>query len=94
MLRPLLGLAPKSDEEELERHLLRRCVGSLEEERHRCGDCGRTPLVGEQVHRFARGETVCDLCRPLHAGDPQSTDLVRHSERGHAVRVLSSRLAA
>jgi hypothetical protein len=89
MLRPLLGLS----ERDLERQLLRRGVGELEADRHRCVDCGRTPLVGERVHRYARGETVCELCSPLRVADPETSQLVRHSEHGHTVRVRA-RLAA
>jgi uncharacterized Zn finger protein (UPF0148 family) len=83
MLRPLLGIS----EDDLERQLLRRGVGLLAEGRHHCSDCGRTPLVGERVHRFQRGEIVCDLCAGVHRGEPESSDVVRHSERGHTVRL-------
>lgn len=83
MLRPILGLC----EDDLERQLLRRSVGLLAAGRHACSDCGRTPLVGERVHRFSRGEVVCELCREAHPGQPQSSDLVRHSERGQTVRL-------
>jgi hypothetical protein len=89
MLRPLLGLT----ERDLERRLLQRGVGELSASRHACADCGRTPLVGEQVHRYPRGETVCALCRPSRAVEPLSTELVLHSERGQTVR-LRPRLAA
>lgn len=41
------------DEYDLERALLRKGVGSLAAGRHRCDDCGRTPLAGEQVHLYA-----------------------------------------
>jgi hypothetical protein len=89
MLRPLLGIT----ERDLERQLLRRGVGELAAGRHSCADCGRTPLVGERVHRYARGETVCELCRPLRATEPEGSDLVRHAERGQTVR-LRARFAA
>ena len=89
MLRPLLGL----HERDLERQLLKQSVGELTACRHECVDCGRSPLIGERVHRYPRGETVCALCRPLHAAEPISTDFVRHSERGHSVR-LRPRVAA
>jgi hypothetical protein len=89
MLRPLLGIS----ERDLERQLLRRGVGELAAGRHCCADCGRTPLVGERVHRYARGETVCELCRPLRPVEPERSEPVRHSERGHTVR-LRARLAA
>ena len=80
-------------EPDLERQLLRRGVDELEASRHACVDCGRTPLVGERYHRYARGRVVCALCRPQHADEPQASDVVRHSERGHAVR-LRARPAA
>jgi hypothetical protein len=75
------------DERDLERALLRKSVGELEQERHRCADCGRTPLVGETVYRYPRGANVCELCRPLRRTDPQHGVLVRHSEAGLTVRV-------
>ena len=75
------------DEHDLERSLLRRSVDVLTDGRHECADCGRTPLVGEMVHRFAAGATVCELCRPLRRGEPEQTERVRHSEYGNAVRV-------
>jgi len=39
---------------QFERSLLRRGVGALAADRHRCADCGRTPLVGERVHLYER----------------------------------------
>lgn len=74
-------------ESDLERQLLRRGVGELVAGRHACVDCGRTPLVGEQVHSYARGVVVCELCRPRHAGEPEGSARVMHPERGHAVRL-------
>jgi hypothetical protein len=78
---------PKADR--FERILLRRGVGALEASRDRCADCGRTPLTGEQVHLYdgRRAGIVCELCRPLRREDPVASELVRHSERGHAVRI-------
>jgi hypothetical protein len=84
MARPFTGLS----EPDLELALLRKGVGALVAGRHSCSDCGRTPLVGERIYLFARGAVVCALCRPLHAAEPERSDLVRHSERGHAVRPL------
>ena len=89
MLLRLHGIS----ELDLERQLLRRGVGELAADRHACTDCGRTPLVGERYHRYARGKVVCELCRPRHHDAPQASDVVRHSERGHAVR-LRARPAA
>jgi hypothetical protein len=75
------------DERDLERELLRKGVGALRATAPHCADCGRTPLTGELVHRFPRGETVCELCRPLRRTVPEGTETVRHSERGLTVRV-------
>jgi hypothetical protein len=75
--------------ESFERRLLQRGVGALEEARDRCVDCGRTPLIGEHVHLYdgLEGGIICELCRPLRGEPPVATELVRHSEHGHAVRL-------
>jgi hypothetical protein len=79
---------PKRDIEQFERLQLRRGVGALEADRDRCTDCGRTPLVGEHVHLHARIQgIVCELCSPLRREHPVATELVRHSEHGHTVRL-------
>ena len=70
-----------------ERELLRRSVGALTADRHRCADCHRTPLVGERVHLYERHEIVCELCRPFRRAEPVSSDFVRHSEHGQTVRI-------
>ena len=75
------------DTPELERALLRKSVGALTADRHRCADCDRTPLIGEQVYLYGRGELVCELCRPLRRSEPVGRETVRHSEYGHAVRI-------
>lgn len=75
------------DEQDLERELLRKSVGTLEEERHVCADCGRTPLIGETVYGYARAASVCELCRQLRRGEPEDSRLVRHTQAGLAVRV-------
>jgi hypothetical protein len=82
MLRPLLGIS----EPDLERELLRKGVGALAAGRTRCEDCGRTPLVGERMHRFHDDALVCELCRPRHRGMPERSEIVLHSEHGHTVR--------
>jgi hypothetical protein len=73
--------------DDFERLLLRAAVDELAADRARCGDCGRTPLVGEDVHRYERGAVVCELCRMLRPDAPESTERVRHSEFGQAVRL-------
>jgi hypothetical protein len=75
-------------EPDLERELLRKSVSLMDAGRHRCRDCGRTPLVGEHAHVYGRGVVVCELCRPLCAETPQRTELVRGEGRGASVRVL------
>jgi len=73
--------------DDFERLLLRAAVDDLAADRARCRDCGRTPLVGEDVHRYERGAVVCELCRMLRSDAPESTERVRHSEFGQAVRL-------
>jgi hypothetical protein len=75
------------DEQDLERALLRKSVGTLAGRRDSCADCGRTPLIGEMLHRYAGGSAVCELCSPLRRGEPVASERVRHSEFGLAVRV-------
>jgi hypothetical protein len=76
--------------EQFERVLLRRGVGALAADRSRCADCRRTPLIGEHVHLYEHGPgIVCELCRPLRRESPVATELVRHSEHGHAVRLTA-----
>jgi hypothetical protein len=83
MLKSLLGIS----EPDLERELLRKGVGAREAGRHHCSDCGRTPLVGEHVHIYARGAVVCELCRSRRRAAPERSQVVHHSERGHTVRL-------
>jgi hypothetical protein len=81
------------DEHDLERALLRRSVGALATDQERCADCGRTPLIGERLYRYAAAATVCELCRPLRREEPASSERVRNSEYGHTVRVHRMRPA-
>ena len=75
--------------EMLELLLLRRGVGALEAGRERCADCGRTPLIGEEVHVFGgrRERLVCELCRPARRQAPLASETVRHVEYGQTVRL-------
>jgi hypothetical protein len=82
MLRPLLGIS----EPDLERELLRKSVGAQAADRASCDDCGRTPLVGERVHRFRGGALICELCRSRRDDLPERSYVVHHSERGLTVR--------
>jgi len=77
--------------EQLERLLLRRGLGELEADRSRCADCGRTPLTGELVHLYGgrQHRIVCELCRTTRREAPIASELVRHCEHGHAVRLTA-----
>ncbi len=82
--------SPVTHVEQFERVLLRRGVGLLEADRHRCADCRRTPLTGERVHLYERESgSVCELCRTLRRESPVATEIVRHSEHGHTVRLTA-----
>jgi len=78
----------------LERWLLRGAVGALVAGRATCRDCGRTPLVGERIHHYASGRMLCELCRRRRREDPVSSEPVRSSEFGHAVRRREDRPVA
>ena len=82
MPRALPTLTPA----DLERQLLSKGVAQLAGGRESCADCRRTPLVGEEVHRYDDGTTVCELCRPRRRRAPERSELVRHAEHGHTVR--------
>ena len=84
--------SPATRMEPFERMLLQRTVGALEADRDRCVDCRRTPLIGEQLHLYdgRRQGIVCELCRPLRGEPPVASELVRHSEHGHSVRLTVS----
>ena len=86
MARTLPTLTPS----DLELRLFRKGVGELAAYRDDCAECGRTPLTGERLHRFDRGVTVCDLCLPRRRGEPQRTDVVRHCEHGHTVKLRAA----
>lgn len=79
-------------EADLERQLLRRSVSSLHAERLCCDRCRRTPLVGEVVYRYARGRTICALCRPYRKDRPLASVPVRHGDEVRAQR-LTPRVA-
>ena len=83
---PCCGPFSASPKPDLERELLRKSVGAQAAGRASCDDCGRTPLVGERVHRFGDGALICDLCRPRRDDLPERSEVVHHSERGHTVR--------
>lgn len=84
-LRPHLRL----QEADLERHLLRKGVGSLTSDRTHCADCGRTPLVGERIHHLPGGGIACELCRHAHEGELRC-EVVPGAERGLTVKLRAA----
>ena len=86
MARALPTLTPS----DLELRLFRKGVGELAADRDTCADCGRTPLTGERLHHYDKGVAVCDLCRPRRRAEPARTDVVRHCEHGHTVKLRAA----
>jgi hypothetical protein len=74
---------------DLELRLLRKGVGALTAGRSSCGDCGRTPLIGEVVHRYGAA-TVCGLCAGRRGEAPDGSERVRHTEHGHTVKLRAA----
>lgn len=89
MLRSARGIG----ERDLERRLLRRGLGELAAGRHACGGCGRTPLVGEELHTYPQDVVVCTLCRASRTDMPERSERVQHPAGGSTVR-LRARLVA
>ena len=50
-----------------------RASGRAKRDAAHCSDCGRTPLIGEHVHLYARGAVVCELCRPRRRHPPEGS---------------------
>jgi hypothetical protein len=68
--------------------MLRKSIGSMKGHRATCSGCGRTPLVGEFLHRLASDELLCGLCLgrlPEPERAPLSSERVRAGERSLAV---------
>jgi hypothetical protein len=75
---------------DLEHHFVRKSVDALSDHREGdCGNCGRTPLTGEHVHRYEDGQLLCELCRPLRRVEDAREEVVRHPEYGHTVRLIA-----
>ena len=85
MARSLPTLLPA----DLELRLLRKGVGELTAERQACADCGRTPLIGETIHRHGK-RTFCTLCSGRRGDTPDRSHVVRHMEHGHAVKLRAA----
>ena len=81
----------RPDRDDLERELLRKSVGALTAGRHECADCGRTPLVGEHVHRYgARRRGL----RAVPPGAPRRRPSSRHRARHRRSARLALRAVA
>lgn len=78
---------------DLERQLLRRSVMALAAGRDRCDGCHRTPLLGERVHVYDGGRTLCELCRAERREAPVRSEPVRSVEHGATVRLTDQRPA-
>ncbi len=76
---------------DLERQLLRRSVMALAQGRECCDGCHRTPLLGERVHVYDGGRTLCELCRRERREQPVSSQVVLGGEHGHTVRITDQR---
>jgi hypothetical protein len=76
---------------DLERQLLRRSVMALAAGADRCDGCHRTPLLGERIHVYEGGRTLCELCRQERRESPVRTESVRSGEHGLSVRVTDQR---
>ena len=79
--------------DELELALLRGGIDERTAERERCARCDRTPLIGERVYRYERGEIVCELCRSRQPGPHISAELVHGPAFGHTIRIVDQRAA-
>ena len=79
------------DMPDLERALLRRSVHDLSRHTDHCFRCGRSPLVGERIHRLADHSTMCELCRSVEHAKPVDTQVVHGPEFGHTLRVIDRR---
>jgi hypothetical protein len=88
-----MRLRPAVSSHALETELLRKGVLAISAGRHICGDCQRTPLIGERVHRYESGRVCCELCRRGRREEPVTSELVRGTEHGHAVKLRERRAA-
>jgi hypothetical protein len=79
---------------ELELALLRRGLDERSAGSERCGNCTRTPLIGERVYVYGSGLVVCELCRELQREDPADSHTVRGPEFGHTMRIIDQRAVA
>jgi hypothetical protein len=81
------------ERQHLELALLRRGMHARDAQRERCGECGRTPLIGERVHVFGDGAVVCELCRILSDRPGGRARVVHGPEYGHTMKIVDRRVA-
>lgn len=85
-------VAPDAREtQDLEAALLRRGVDERVAESERCGQCRRTPLVGESIYFYDGGTMLCELCRERESEPPVSSGLKHGPEFGHTIRIADHR---
>lgn len=83
------------DEYDLEYAMLVQSVAEFDCGAHRCGCCGRMPLTGEYVHRYADGSSDCEICRRRRRDAPAATLVQVRRGGGHlTVRRLVARAHA
>jgi hypothetical protein len=75
------------DISELDRAILRRAVVERDAGPEPCAGCGRTPLIGEEVHVYEDGVVLCDLCREPSGGRSVASRVVRGPAFGDTLRV-------
>jgi hypothetical protein len=80
--------------QELELALLRRGLSERSAGSERCGNCSRTPLIGERVYEYGSGLIVCELCRVLQTEPPADSHIIHGPEFGHTMRITDQRAAA
>jgi hypothetical protein len=85
---------PSDESRDLELALLRRGMLVRDAERERCGECGRTPLIGERMYAYDGGAVLCELCRALSDATPAAWRVVHGPEFGHTMKIADRRVAA
>jgi len=76
---------------DLELALLRRGMELRDAEQERCGECGRTPLIGERVYVYDARAVLCELCRALSGAAPAGWRVVHGPEFGHTMKLADRR---
>lgn len=82
-----------ADERGLELALLRRGVDQRAAGSERCSACTRTPLTGERVYLYEKGQVLCELCRSRQRQAPVASHIVHTPASGRTIRVIDQRAA-